>query len=178
MSTGIPSHIEEGGSEIVVGNGRGGPTGGAGPIERLTVARPVLPCPGCAHAAVCSIRPTLNADTLALRTPPSPHEAIRIRLAVEIECAHFLAGAPVAPEPARPFRQTSADIRESSRRGAEASKRLRAAAKAPEAGGGPGKVVGYRSRPKSPETRERMRLAQLALAARRRAAAAGSAVSE
>ena len=137
--TTIPGHIESGGSEIVVGNGRGGPTGGAGPIERLSLARPVLPCPGCVHAAVCSIRPLLDPEKLAFRTPPTPHEAIRVRLAVEVECSHFLADPSWSPPEAPKAIPAHSTPRESARRGTEASKRLRAAAKAPPAaGGGPG----------------------------------------
>lgn len=96
----IPAAIESGGSAIVVGNGNG-PSGGAGPVERLTLARPALPCPGCVHAPVCSIRPLLDVEKLALRSPASPHEAILIRLTLEVECSHFLAGeaAPALPPP-------------------------------------------------------------------------------
>jgi hypothetical protein len=148
----IPAHIEQGGSEVVVGNGRGGPTGGAGPVERLTLLRPVLPCPGCAHAAVCAIRPLLDADKLAVRSMASPHEAVRIRLAFEVECDHFLAGA-VAPEPApgltpavpTPDVARMAASRARGAAGLVAARASKAAAKAPAAaGGGPGKRRGGR----------------------------------
>jgi hypothetical protein len=164
----IPGHIESGGSEIVVGNGRGGPTGGAGPIERLSLARPVLPCPGCVHAAVCSIRPLLDPEKLAFRTPPTPHEAIRVRLVIDVECSHFLADPSWSPPEAPKAIPPHATARESSRRGAEASKRLRAAAKAPAAaGGGPGRI----RKPWSPEARAAQSMLVKASIERRRAAA-------
>lgn len=138
--TGLLDAIQSGGSQVVVGNGAGGPTGGAGPIERSMLARPVLPCPGCAHAPVCSIRPLLELAELGIRTPPAPHEAIRIALAVSIECAHFLAGETPAPEPA-PIRQTMTDRQVSARRGTEASRKMRATAKPPTTGGGSGEAA-------------------------------------
>ncbi len=147
----IPAHIERGGSQIVVGNGHNAPTAGAGPVEWLTLARPALPCAGCAHAPVCVIRPLLDADKLALRSPAAPHAAVRIRLALEVECDHFLAAdvtlnqtAPITPE-----RETwavgqarrGAALGASRARGAAGLVKARAvkAERHEAAGGGPGK---------------------------------------
>lgn len=139
--------IESGGSAIVVGNGSG-PSGGAGPVERIALARPALPCPGCVHAPVCAIRPLLDVDALALRSPASPHEAIRIRLTVEVECSHFLAGE-VAPGPAAPVDRMAA----SRKRGAGGLVRARAvkAERHKEAGGGSGQAA----EPGGPHTQPR-----------------------
>lgn len=63
-----------------------------GPVERIVAVRPVLPCDGCAHARVCSIRPLLDVERLELHAPPSPHPALRFAVRIETTCEHFLAG--------------------------------------------------------------------------------------
>ena len=166
--------IEAGGSPIVVANGSARPTGGSGPVERLTLARPVLPCPGCAHAPVCSIRPLLDEGALAFRAPSAPHAAIHVRLAVEVTCDHFLAGdvvGAVEPVPAAP---TNAErLAVSRKRGQAGLAKVRA-----KAGGGPGKRSGFAGRNHTPEMRERISAAMRASHERRRAAASGSAAPE
>ena len=186
----IPRDIESGGSPIAVGNGQGGPSGGAGPVERLTLARPVLPCPGCAHGPVCAIRPLLNADKLSLRTPAAPHEAIRIRMTLELDCEHFLAGDVTVNQTTAvtPERETwaagqarrGAVLGASRARGATGLVKARAvkAERHQAAGGGPGKPPSQTGIKRSPEARERMRLAMVASYERRRAAASGSAAPE
>ncbi len=155
----IPAHIAQGGSEIVVGNGRNAPTGGAGPVERISVVAAVLPCPGCAHAPVCAIRPYLNPEKLSLRTPAAPHEAIRIRMTLELECEHFLAGNFPEPAPAGPVRVNQA-LRDTASRQRGAAGLVQTGLK------------------RSPEARERMRVEMVASYARRQAAASSSGVPE
>jgi hypothetical protein len=117
----IPASILRGGTDIVARDGGGRPPAiGAGPVERIALARPELPCAGCAHAAVCAIRPLLDPDALGIRAAASPHEAIRILPSVRIECSHFLAGPSGVVEPATPTRGDAARLAESRRRGAEA----------------------------------------------------------
>lgn len=145
--------LESGGSDVVYGNGRP-PAVGSGPVERIAFAQPTLPCPGCAHSAVCSIRSALETADLSLRTPGFPNPAIRVRLTVEVECAHFLTAPP--PEPTRVDSMTA-----SRQRGAAGLVKARAVKAEKRAAGSPGK--------RSAETRERMRQAQLARFARKRA---------
>lgn len=119
--SGVPSEIERGGTAIGFGNG--GPTGGSGPVIRTTIAQPVLPCPGCAHREVCAIRPKLEAAELAMRSPMSPDPAITIRLAVTVECSHYLAdGAPPPELEVAPRRRTTVDLAAARQRGQEASR--------------------------------------------------------
>jgi hypothetical protein len=177
----IPRDIETGGSPIAVGNGQGGPSGGAGPVERISVVAAVLPCPGCAHAAVCAIRPHLDPEKLSLRTPAAPHKAIRIRMTLELECEHFLAGNFPEPAPAGPVRVSQA-LRDTASRQRGAAGLVKARAVKAElrqaAGEGPGKPPVQTGLKRSPEARERMRLAMVASYERRRAAQSGSGVPE
>jgi len=53
----------------------------------------VLPCEDCVHAAVCSIKPSLDGWVSRLGFgPPAPHSAISIGT-IAISCTHHLAGA-------------------------------------------------------------------------------------
>lgn len=168
--------IESGGSPIVVANGSARPSGGSGPVERLTLARPVLPCPGCSHAPVCSIRPLLDEGALAFRAPAAPHAAIHVRLAVEVACDHFLAGDVVVAEadPVATAPTNAERLAVSRQRGQAGLAKVRAA----KPGGGPAKRSGFSGRKHTPEMRERISAAMRASHARRRAVADGSAVSE
>jgi hypothetical protein len=48
----------------------------------------------CSHAAVCSIKPELEAWLAEVKAPASPHEAIAIVAArLEVACDHFLAAS-------------------------------------------------------------------------------------
>jgi hypothetical protein len=48
----------------------------------------------CSHAAVCSIKPELEAWLAEVKAPASPHEAIAIVAArLEVTCAHFLVAS-------------------------------------------------------------------------------------
>lgn len=130
--------IENGGSAIGISDGSGRPPAiGSGPVERLSLVRAVLPCPGCAHAAVCSIKGKLDArsDEIAFRTPPSPDPAIRIVLTATVSCEHFLADGRPAPvaEPVQrtkgAFEPTLAERSRAGHRGAEANRARIAAEK-------------------------------------------------
>lgn len=124
-----------GGSPIAVGAG-GRQAMGSGPVERLSLVRPELPCPGCAHAAVCSIRPKLEGALPDIRTLASPHEAVTIAVTVAVTCQHFLVAAeavfleePSAPDPV-PLRRGRGDAMAASRqRGAKAGGFVRGAKK-------------------------------------------------
>jgi hypothetical protein len=95
-----------------------------GPVERVVIATPELPCGGCAHAAVCSIRPLLDPASLAVRGPDRPHEAIRIGVRITLECDHYLAAQPASVNGGRP---TDAErMAASRRRGAAALPKARA----------------------------------------------------
>jgi len=116
-----------------------------GVVTLVSRARPVLPCERCSHRDVCAIRALIDVGKLEVRAPDSPHEALRIGIRIDVECRHFVEDPIVGTASAWPipgsFVTGTADAREHSRRGAEASKKLRAAAKPPvAAGGGPGKV--------------------------------------
>jgi len=125
--------IERGGSRLpVYDESLGRPTGGAGPVERSFLIRPELPCGTCDHAAVCSIRPKLEAASIEYRTPASPDPAVHVRASLSIECDHYRAGQalPVPePAPAAFHRKVSEAerIRTSAARGAANSKAKRAA---------------------------------------------------
>lgn len=56
----------------------------------------VLPCEKCAHAAVCRIKPILEArlETLPV-TLPTLDPAISFTLSAEVKCGQFLRGRPV-----------------------------------------------------------------------------------
>lgn len=146
----IGREILEGGSDIIHSNGNGRPSMGAGPVERIVFAKPVLPCPSCIHREVCGIAARLASADFGVRAPASPDPAVRVSVTVAVECLHFLADPILVGRPeAQPAAAAKgATVAESRARGTAAS-----AAK----------------RTKSPETRERMRLAQLAIAARKRA---------
>lgn len=153
-------------------------------VQLVWRARPVLPCERCSHRDVCAIRQLIDPAAFEVEAPASPHEAVQIGIRIDVECRHFaedLAAAGVAASPGPgSFATTRAEARarESSRRGAEASKALRAAAKTPAAGGGPGKPPSQSGLKRSPEARERMRVAMVASYKRRRAATSGSAAPE
>lgn len=52
----------------------------------------VLPCDGCVHAAVCSIKPDLDRWVERMGAPAPPHPAITVA-AISIACAHELQAA-------------------------------------------------------------------------------------
>jgi hypothetical protein len=142
----------------------------SGPVTRLTIAQPVLPCGDCVHAEVCVIRPLLDPAKLAVRSPASPHDAIRINVALTIECEYHLmrdAGGRLrtpAIEDAR--KANAAKMRE-----AQAAKRppkppasgVRVTSDTPAPRNRQGQIASR------PEVRERMRQAALARHARARA---------
>lgn len=66
-------------------------------MSAVTVV-PVLPCDGCAHLAVCSIRPLLAPldEWAANPVLVPPHEAIRLTIDVRVDCGHFLDGGTQA----------------------------------------------------------------------------------
>lgn len=58
-----------------------------------------LPCGGCAHVAVCRIRPTLDGLAQARIAMTEVDAAVTVRVSAEVECSHFRkapksAGAP------------------------------------------------------------------------------------
>jgi hypothetical protein len=57
---------------------------GSGPVERVRRLPVTLPCVGCHHAPVCSIRPGLEA--LVFTAPEPPHGAIHITPTVKVTC--------------------------------------------------------------------------------------------
>lgn len=120
------------GPDIPVANGSARPPAvGAGPIERSAMVNAELPCPSCVHRTVCGIRPLIDASELSFRTPPSPHEAIRVVLTAVITCAHYLEDPIPEETPKVPFTPTfaatDAERRAASRRGAAANReRIRA----------------------------------------------------
>jgi hypothetical protein len=60
---------------------------GSGPVERVRRLPVTLPCVGCHHAPVCSIRPGLEA--LVFTAPEPPHEAIHITTGrITVACSH------------------------------------------------------------------------------------------
>lgn len=136
--------IERGGSQVAVGDGHA-PSGGAGPVERTFMVRPVLPCVTCDHAEVCSIRPKLEAAAGNFRPPMSPDPAVTIAVKATITCTFYRAGRVVPAEPrgtmgsspeAPGFRRAVSEddrIKASSQRGAAASKAARAPARPPTA---------------------------------------------
>lgn len=70
-------------------------------MSAVTVT-PVLPCAGCAHLAVCAIRPLLDPIAESADVPgiESPHEAIRISIDLRVDCSHFLGTVePASPVP-------------------------------------------------------------------------------
>ncbi|HET7030387.1 MAG TPA: hypothetical protein VFI34_07735 [Candidatus Limnocylindrales bacterium] len=136
------------------------------PVALVTRARPVLPCESCLHAPICSIRQAIDIAALEVRAPASPNEALRIGIRIDVECRHYL----IAPEvvPAAPARLD--DLAAARRRGTEGSRTSRAAVAAkPAQPAQPAPASSSTRHQKSPETRERMRQAQLARAARLRA---------
>jgi len=81
--------IERGGSRLPVWQeGDPKPTGGAGPVERTVMVRPLLPCEGCLHDEVCSIRPKLAA-LAEFRPPFSPDPAVHVQTTVAVTCDHY-----------------------------------------------------------------------------------------
>lgn len=78
----------------------------AGEIQRLATIVPVLPCGGCSHWVVCGIRPSLSAESFAVRPIASPNPAIRVRLEVEVSCDHY-DPAPDVVEGSREVRVSS-----------------------------------------------------------------------
>jgi hypothetical protein len=97
------------------------------------MVRAILPCPTCGHRIVCSIRPKLDTEELAFRTPPSPDPAIRIALTATVTCEYYdgeIGGPPpgdlFTPEGStkrHPWR--SAERSASARRGGEVVRRER-----------------------------------------------------
>lgn len=133
-----------------------------------------IPCPGCIHAPVCTYRAALEA--FALDDVVLPAVVVRVT-AIAFACAEFyavpvLVSVPTGPAriPSEAEKPTNAErMAASRRRGAERHVRQCAEQRAR------GDDQATTRQRKSPETRERMRLAQLALAERRRAAKAAAA---
>jgi hypothetical protein len=120
----------------VADSGTRPPAIGSGPVERLSMVRAILPCPTCGHRVVCSIRPKLETEELAFRTPPSPDPAIRIALTATVSCEYYdgeIGGPPpgdlFTPERSRTLGERSA----SARRGGEVNRARVAAARVTKA---------------------------------------------
>lgn len=136
MNDHLMSKIERGGTSVPVGDGHA-PSGGAGPVERTYMVRPVLPCATCAHATVCAIRPKLEAAAGNFRPPMSPDPAVTIAVKATVTCTFYSAGGLAEPrgtmgsKPEVPaFRRAVSEdtrIATSAQRGAAASKAARAA---------------------------------------------------
>lgn len=115
--------FEAGGTDVVVGNGRP-PSGGSGPVERVQIGRPVLPCDRCSHQVVCSIKPKLQAAAIEVKAPTSPDPNVRITVHVDLTCAFFAGdGSPLEVAPKR----IVTDLRDKALKGAAASKAAHAA---------------------------------------------------
>jgi hypothetical protein len=112
----LPVSITGGGSQIAVGSSSA-PSGGAGPVQRLQLVRPSAPCPSCAHAPVCSIRPLIDEAIPEYRTPPTPHEALHVRVSIELTCDYYLEGDSPTPADPIPVRADMAARRSSAARG-------------------------------------------------------------
>lgn len=139
----------------------------AGPVELVTRARPTLPCEDCAHAAVCVIRPKLDAAKLELVAPPTPDPAIRLGITLTLVCRHFLEAAARELIPAKP---SAAEMLAASRaRGAKAGGFVKGHTGPKGVEAPPASSNGHAGSKRSPEVREHMRQAQMAAWERRRA---------
>ncbi len=93
--------FEHGGSDVAVGNGRPA-SQGSGPVERIQIGRPVLPCDRCSHRVVCAIKPKLEAAAIEVRAPASPDPNVTISVSVALTCAFFADdGSPAEAAPRR-----------------------------------------------------------------------------